>query len=74
MGKKHEGEEAEPTKKQELRDAKGLIRGTHDGILVIENQKPKLTGPMVEANKGFIGVAASTSHSKGFSPIENAKS
>jgi hypothetical protein len=44
MGKKHEGEEAEPTKKQELRDARGLIKGTHDGILVIENKKPKLTG------------------------------
>jgi len=37
------GEEA-PTKKEELREAKGLIRGTHDGILVIENKKPKLSG------------------------------
>jgi hypothetical protein len=43
-GRKHEGEEAEPTKKEELREAKGLIKGTHDGVLVIENEKPKLTG------------------------------
>ena len=38
------GEEAEPTKKEELREFKGLQRGTHDGVLVIENEKPKLTG------------------------------
>ena len=45
--------EEEPTEKQQLRDAKSLIHGKHDGILVIENRKPKLTGPMVEAKKGF---------------------
>ena len=38
------GEEAELTKKEALRDFKGLQRGTHDGVLVIENQKPKMTG------------------------------
>jgi hypothetical protein len=43
-GRKAEGGEAEPTKKEELREAKGLIRGTHNGMLVIENEKPKLTG------------------------------
>jgi hypothetical protein len=43
-GKKHGGEDAEPTKKEELREFKGLQRGTHDGMLVIENEKPKLTG------------------------------
>ena len=42
-GKKHE-EDAQPTKKQELRDFKGLQRGTHNGMLFIENEKPKLTG------------------------------
>ena len=36
MGKRHEGEETQPTKKQELRDARDT--------LVIENQKPKLIG------------------------------
>jgi len=42
-GKKHESEGAEPTKKEELREFKGLQRGTHNGMLVIENEKPKLT-------------------------------
>jgi len=37
------GEEIE-TEKQELRDAKALIHGKHDGKIVIENFKPKLTG------------------------------
>ena len=37
------GEEVE-TEKQELRDAKALIHGKHDGKLIIENVKPKLTG------------------------------
>ena len=44
MGRKTEGEEAAPTKKQALRDFKALESGKHDGILVIENRKPKLTG------------------------------
>jgi len=35
---------AAPTKKQALRDFKGLESGKHDGILVIENQKPQMTG------------------------------
>ncbi len=39
-----EGEEAEPTKKQALRDFKALESGKHDGILVIENRNPKMTG------------------------------
>jgi hypothetical protein len=34
----------EPTEKEELRDFKALQHGKHDGILVIENKKPKLTG------------------------------
>jgi len=34
----------EPTEKEELRDFKALQHGKHDGILVIENRKPKLTG------------------------------
>jgi hypothetical protein len=37
------GEEIE-TEKQELRDAKSLIHGKHDGKLIIENHRPKLTG------------------------------
>jgi len=37
------GEEVD-TEKQELRDAKALIHGKHDGKLIIENVKPKLTG------------------------------
>jgi len=44
MGERHKGEEAQPTKKEELREFKGLQRGTHDGVLFIENEKPKLTG------------------------------
>ena len=45
MGMRTEEEEgAEPTKKKALRDAKGFIDGKHDGLLVIENEKPKLTG------------------------------
>jgi hypothetical protein len=44
---------AAPTKKQALRDFKGLESGKHDGVLFIENEKPKMTGPMVEAKKGF---------------------
>jgi len=38
-----EGEEVE-TEKQQLRDAKSLIHGKHDGKIVIENIRPKLTG------------------------------
>jgi len=41
---KTENEDAPPTKKQALRDFKGLESGKHDGLLVIENEKPKLTG------------------------------
>jgi len=37
------GEEGE-TEKQQLRDAKSLIHGKHDGKIVIENIRPKLTG------------------------------
>jgi len=37
------GEEVE-TEKQQLRDAKSLIHGKHDGKIVIENIRPKLTG------------------------------
>jgi hypothetical protein len=63
--KHHRGEmengEAAPTKKQVLRDFKALESGKHDGKLIIENIRPQLTGPMVEAKKDF-------------SPIENAKS
>jgi hypothetical protein len=43
-GRRTEEEGAPPTKKQALRDFKALESGKHDGILVIENQKPKLTG------------------------------
>ena len=38
-----EGEEAE-TEKQQVRDFKGLLHGKHDGKIVIENHRPKLTG------------------------------
>jgi hypothetical protein len=44
MGMRTEEEGAEPTKKKALRDFKGLESGKHDGLLVIENEKPKLTG------------------------------
>jgi hypothetical protein len=37
------GEEVE-TEKQQIRDAKSLIHGKHDGKIVIENVRPKLTG------------------------------
>jgi len=43
-GRKTEGEEAQPTRKQALRDFKALESGKHDGILVIENRSPKMTG------------------------------
>ena len=39
-----ENGEAEPTKKQALRDFKALESGKHDGKLIIENIRPKLTG------------------------------
>jgi len=42
--KHHRGDTTEPTEKQELRDFKGLLHGKHDGKLVIENIKPKMTG------------------------------
>jgi hypothetical protein len=44
MGMRTEDEEAQPTKKKALRDFKALEDGKHNGLLVIENQKPKLTG------------------------------
>jgi len=37
------GEEVE-TEKQQIRDAKSAIKGKHDGKIIIENFKPKLTG------------------------------
>jgi len=43
-GRRTEDSETPPTKKQALRDFKALESGKHDGILVIENKKPKLTG------------------------------
>jgi len=43
--KHHRGEtEEQPTEKQALKDFKGLEHGKHDGKLVIENIKPKMTG------------------------------
>jgi hypothetical protein len=33
-----------PTEKKAKRDFNSLLRGRHDGKLVIENIKPKLTG------------------------------
>jgi hypothetical protein len=44
MGKRTEDGEAAPTEKKAIRDFKSLMHGKHDGILVIENRKPKLTG------------------------------
>ncbi|MDR0495757.1 MAG: hypothetical protein LBG95_09065 [Treponema sp.] len=41
MGKKGE---TEPTEKQQLRDAKGIIRGTREGKFEAVNIKPKATG------------------------------
>ena len=43
-GRITEEEDAQPTKKEALRDFKGLESGRHDGKLIIENIKPKLTG------------------------------
>jgi len=37
------GEEV-PTKKEVLRDVKALESGKHDGKIVVENFKPKMTG------------------------------
>jgi len=42
--KRHRSETEQETEKQELRDAKSLIHGKHDGKIVIENIRPKLTG------------------------------
>jgi hypothetical protein len=42
--KRHRGETEEPTEKEALRDFKGLEHGKHDGKLIIENVRPKLTG------------------------------
>jgi hypothetical protein len=42
--KRRRGETEVETEKQELRDFKSLLHGKHDGKLVIENIKPKLTG------------------------------
>jgi hypothetical protein len=43
-GRRTEAEDAPPTKKQALRDFKALDNGKHDGKLIIENTRPKLTG------------------------------
>jgi len=43
-GRRMEDSETPPTKKQALRDFKALESGKHDGILIVENRKPKLTG------------------------------
>ena len=45
--KEREGEEGE-TEKQQLRDAKSLIHGKHDGKIVIQNFKPQLSGGVHE--------------------------
>jgi hypothetical protein len=42
--KRHRSETEQPTEKQALRDFKALEHGKHDGKLIIENVKPKLTG------------------------------
>jgi hypothetical protein len=42
--KRHRSLTDHETEKQELRDAKSLIHGKHDGKLIIENIQPKLTG------------------------------
>jgi len=42
--RRRRGETEAETEKQELRDFKSLLHGKHDGKLVIENVKPKLTG------------------------------
>jgi hypothetical protein len=42
-GRRTEEEDAPPTKKQALRDFKALDSGKHDGKLIIENIRPKLT-------------------------------
>jgi len=42
--KHHRGETEQPTEKQALKDFKALEHGKHDGKLIIENVKPKLTG------------------------------
>jgi hypothetical protein len=42
--KRHRSETEQPTEKQALRDFKSLEHGKHDGKLIIENEKPKLTG------------------------------
>jgi len=42
--KRHRSETEQPTEKQALRDFKALEHGKHDGKLIIENEKPKLTG------------------------------
>jgi hypothetical protein len=42
--RRHRSGTEEPTEKQALRDFKALEHGKHDGKLIIENEKPKLTG------------------------------
>ena len=44
QGRRNAEEGEQPTKKQALRDFKALEEGKHDGKLIIENEKPKLTG------------------------------
>jgi hypothetical protein len=41
--KHHRSETEEPTEKQAKRDFNSLLHGKHDGKLVVENIKPKLT-------------------------------
>jgi len=43
-GRRTADSETAPTKKQALRDFKALEQGKHDGVLVIENRSPKMTG------------------------------
>ena len=42
--RRHRNTAAEPTAKEIERDIHGLIKGTKDGKIVVENEKPKLIG------------------------------
>jgi hypothetical protein len=41
------------TAKKVKSDINALSQGKRDGIVAVINEKPKLTGPMVEAKKGL---------------------
>jgi inhibitor of KinA sporulation pathway (predicted exonuclease) len=41
---KRTSQRSEPTQKELLRDFKGVVRGTKDGMVEVENEKPKITG------------------------------